>query len=274
MKKKEEARQFPKNQDHLEVYPEKKQVSAFPEKRFIKTNRTLAIIILINLACIIAGAGLFIYSTNHMKLNIEGKQGIHIYQIDPEEKTLKPVQKEKIKIPAKHLIIEQALYKYIKDRHEGILNQEIMKNKINNGYAVKLSENKIKETVTMNLTELSEKIQRQRFSRDIHIYNLHLLHGNIWTAVIETFDFPETDNLLPQCACSDNSVECLKCKNKHTIYKERRRIWIRVSLKGKKTIDNPFGIQIEGYHIGYLPNIQENTQWDLPSELTPVFGYH
>ena len=50
MKKQKPIVETPKDQDHLEVYPEKKQVSAFPERRYIKTNRFLAIIALINLA--------------------------------------------------------------------------------------------------------------------------------------------------------------------------------------------------------------------------------
>lgn len=267
--KEKRTTQLPKNQDHLEVYPEKKQVSAFPERRFIKTNRTLAITALINLACILAGTGLYIYSATRINVKITDKQNLHFYQMDTEAKILRQTQYRNTKIPAKYFIIEQALYNYIKDRHEVIFNREEMEKKISNGYAIKLSDSKLLDTLNRELQNLFANVFNRNINRDVHIYNLHQHHNNIWTAVIETFDFQQTDQLKPQCPCYDNSSKCLKCKNEQTIHKERRRVWIRVSLKGEKNEENPFGIRVDGYYMGYMPINPDSTDWDLPPELTP-----
>ena len=117
MKKQKNITQTPKDQDHLEAYPEKKQVSAFPERRFIKTNRFLVIVALINLACMLAGAGIFIYAAKRADVKVQNERGLMLYQLDREEKKLKQAEYKERKIPARQLIMEDYLIKYIKERH-------------------------------------------------------------------------------------------------------------------------------------------------------------
>ena len=95
--------------DHLEVYPERKQVSAFPERRFIKTNRMLSIVTLVNLACIIAGASLFAYTAQKVDVKVTVPSHVLLYQMDTEEKMLKPSEYMEIRTSSQRFILENYL---------------------------------------------------------------------------------------------------------------------------------------------------------------------
>ncbi len=280
---KKQTIQLPTDQDHLEAYPEKKQVSAFPERRFIKTNRMLTIFAIINLACILASAGIFSYLAKSVDISIQDPKRIYLFQINTEEKTLKPAEYHKIKEPALKFIVEKSLRDYIEVRHKGVNNMYIMNSKLLNDDSPKgdddekdiikdriimrLSNQKVAEVFEKEHHDLLNKIRNQNIVREVHIYNLHFLRNNLWTAVIETFDFPQEHSLCKNCM--DNSFECIQCKTKKRLHQERRRIWIQTSFTGKKTIYNPFGLKIDGYYMGYMPIENQTTEWDLPSELKP-----
>ena len=283
MKKQQQTIQPSQNQDHLEVYPEKKQVSAFPERRFIKTNRMLTILAIINLACILAGAGIFSYLAQSVDLRMQDSKKIYLFQINTEEKTLKPAEHHKIKEPALKFIVEKSLHDYIEVRHKGVNNLDIMNAKLLDDNSPKDDDDEkdiIKDRIVMRLSnqvvakqfetehyDLLNKIRTNGIEREVHIYNLHLLRNNLWTAIVETFDFPQEHSLCNNCM--DNSFECIQCKTKNRLHQERRRIWIQTSFTGKKSIYNPFGLQIDGYYIGYMPTTPSSTTWDLPPELKP-----
>ncbi|MBE6446044.1 MAG: hypothetical protein E7021_01370 [Alphaproteobacteria bacterium] len=288
-KQKQQTVQTPNNQDHLEVYPERKQVSAFPERRFIKTNRMLTILAIINLACILAGAGIFSYLAQSVDLRMQDSKKIYLFQINTEEKTLKPAEYHKIKEPALKFIVEQSLRDYIEVRHKGVNNLDIMNAKLLDDESQKDDDDEkdiVKDRIIARLSSpavfkqfekehyaLLNRITTNKIEREVHIYNLHLLRNNLWTAVVETFDFPQEHSLCNNCM--DNSFQCIQCKIKNRLHQERRRIWIQVSFnaplpKDKNEINlNPFRIQIEGYYQGYMPTTPSSTTWDLPPELKP-----
>lgn len=275
MRKPKQVVEPSKDQDHLEAYPEKKQVSAFPERRFIKMNRMLVIVALINLACILAGASLFIYTAKHVDIRVQNKNGLLIYQLDREAKRLKQAEYHERKISARMFIMENFLRQYITKYHSFNGTRQDENNLLSEKGLTLRAAPKIKDAVRKEMEKLQSETYRRGIVRDVHIYNLHLEHG-LWTAVIETFDFPRPDG-PPACDCMDNSKECLKCKYEKTILRQRKRIWIRASFMGSKYgyLDtennsknpNPFGIQIDGYYVGYMPKDAVTTLWDLPPEL-------
>jgi hypothetical protein len=225
MQKNKNPKTFSKESDHLEVYPERKQVSAFPERRFIKTNRMLVIIAIINLACILAGAACFAYISKKVDVRIQDSRRAYLYQINTEEKTLKPAEHLNVKEPAKKFILEKTLRDYIEVRHIGVFNMNKMEEKTKEDDPKKVEENEqaaIKDRIVRRLSSQSvyedfskendalfALIFNNNIERDVHIYNLHLLHGNIWTAIVETFDFYRDRTM---CRCNDNSSQCIQCK--------------------------------------------------------------
>lgn len=289
MKQKEQSIQSSPNQDHLEVYPEKKQVSAFPERRFIKTNRMLTILAIINLACILAGAGIFAYMAQSVDITMQDSKRIHLYQIDTEEQILKQSEYHKTKEPALKFVVEQSLRDYIEVRHKGVLNIEIMEAKllydgsqkdvddekdiIKDRIITRLSSPSVLEQFKKEHYALLNYTRNNRIEREVHIYNLRLLRNNLWTAVVETFDFPENHSMCNNCM--DNTPQCIQCKTKNRLAQQRRRIWIQVSFNAPLPEDkdeinlNPFRIQIEGYYQGYMLTEPKSNIWDLPPELKP-----
>lgn len=260
--------------DHLEVYPERKQVSAFPERRFIKTNRMLSIVTLVNLACIIAGASLFAYTAQKVDVKVTVPSHVLLYQMDTEEKMLKPSEYMEIRTSSQRFILENYLRRYITELHSVSNNvDDMLQRTSDKGFVATSSDPNANQVVQKIFTNSLRTVLNNGKIRDVHIYNLHPYHNNFWTAVIETFDFPNTGDLERVCNCFDNSTQCLTCKAQRNVGRERRRIWIRTSFRNKKTPenleDNPFGILISGYYIGYTPLVPKSLIWDLPPELKP-----
>lgn len=285
MRKKKSKPVFEKDMDHLEAYPERKQVSAFPERRFIKTNRMLVILTIINLACMLAGAGLFIYAAKRIDVRVVGKKGIFLYQMDTEEKMLKPTEFLTIAAPAKRFIMEDYLKTYIIERHSSVDdNTESSYKHTSTGLVLRSSFNKLKPQIEKEFSQIRQEVGMSK-RRDVHVYNLHPYRGNLWTAVVETFDFPKNID-EPICDCMDNSTTCLACKSQHNEKRRRYRVWIRAIFSERKedrwfrttnenddtyykkvSRDNPFGILVNGYYVGYLPFPETSKKWDLPPEL-------
>ena len=122
--------------------------------------------------------------------------------------------------------------------------------------------------------KLIDDIWQKRITRDVHIYSLYPVHGDLWSAYIETFDFPLDENLNKKCDCSDNSRECLNCKEKNTVLRQRKKILLRAGFFGEKTLQNPLGIVIYAYYPAYVPvpkkGEKKETFWDLPPALRPT----
>ena len=84
MKKNKPKKEPPRTQDVLGAYPEREQVDAFPERRYIKMTRFLTVITIINLSLLIALSGIYFYKTKHIDINIFMRNRSQMYTIDPE----------------------------------------------------------------------------------------------------------------------------------------------------------------------------------------------
>ena len=100
------------NQDVLGAYPEKEQVDAFPERRYVRLTRFLTIFTVINLAFVIAGSGFYFYMAQNKDITLNAKGWVHMYSIDPERKLLLPSEPFNAHVSAMQLMIEKALRQY------------------------------------------------------------------------------------------------------------------------------------------------------------------
>lgn len=264
------------NQDILETYPERKQVTAFPERRYIKLTRFLTIFTIINLAFIIAEAGFYFYMANNKDITLNAKGWVHMYSIDPERKLLLPSEPFQTRVSAMQLMIEKALRQYLEERYAFIWDTDAMTKRWGEkGYVARVSTPEVFNKFSQEVEQNWLPLQQSRLTRDVHIYSLYPLHGDMWSAYIETFDFPLDENLGKNCDCTDNSYECLKCKEKNMIPngRKRKKILLRVNFVGPKTLENPLGILVYAYYPAYVP-VPKNNQpsekfWDLPPALRP-----
>lgn len=279
------------NQDVLGAYPEKKQVDAFPERRYIRLTRFLSVFTFINLAMVIAWSGFYFYMSRHKDISISQKNWVHIYAIDPEKKLLLPSEFGRKNISSMQLMLEKALRQYLTERYEFIFDLDEMRKRWGEkGYVFRLSSSDIQPKFNEETKRSWNEIQQNRVNRDVHIYSLENIRGDLWRAYIETFDLPLDENLKKQCDCSDNSHKCISCKEQNMIPngRKRKKILLRANFKGRKNCtteaidnpskkeklcDNPLGVQVYAYYPAAIP-IQKNKSesekfWDLPPALRP-----
>ena len=263
------AKKETNNQDVLEAYPEKEQVDAFPERRYVRLVRFLTIFSVINLACVFACSGLYFYMARNKDITLNNMGWVHMYSIDPEKKQLLPSEPFQKGVSALQLVTEKTLRRYLEERYSYISDLDTMTKRWGeNGYVAHLSNQEVYNR------------QRNGKARDLHIYSLYPLHGDLWSAYIETFDFLLDENLEKACDCMDNSSECLSCKEENMVPGSRRRmkILLRINFSGPRICknedcDNPLGMVVYAYYPAYVP-VPKNKEkaekfWDLPPALRP-----
>ncbi|MGN0919347.1 MAG: hypothetical protein ACI4OR_01105 [Alphaproteobacteria bacterium] len=266
-----------KDRDILGAYPEKEQVDAFPERRYVRLTRFLTIFTIINLAMVIAWSGFYFYMAQHKDISVSQRNWVHIYTIDPERKLLLPSEFGQGSVPALQLMMEKALRQYITERYEYIWAADEMRKRWGkNGYVARLSGQEVLPKFNAEAGASWNEIQQKRVTRDVHIYSLYPLRGDLWSAYIETFDLPLDENLEKKCDCSDNSHECIACKEQNMVSKGRRRkkILLRANFNGIKNLDNPLGVMVYAYYPAVVPIPKEGADsekfWNLPPALRPA----
>ena len=285
MKQDNQKKELPKDQDGLEAYPTKKQVDSFPERRYIKMTRFLTIFTIVNLAMLMASAGIYFYMAKHKDISISRGGRIHLYSIDPEKKLLLPAEPGNRRISSMQLIVEKSLRRYLEERYSSIASMEDMQRRWGErDYVAYMSTEEVFLKFVEERDRAWNEIWRNRVTRDVHIYSLEYVHSDLWEAYIETFDLPFEDDLKKKCDCTDNSKECLACKEENMIPdgRKRKKIWLRINFAGQKGVivgrdgkvsyDNPFGLLIYAYYSADIPisSSGDNKKlWDLPPALMP-----
>ena len=259
-----------KLKDQLEAYPLRLDVAALPDRRFFKMTRTLTIMVALAGALLIVLATFLNYQINHLDISVRKGSTWQFFQINPEENRLQPMQSSKMGFSSLQFAVEQQLTKYLTLRNSTVWDTDTMNRNFGNlGLITQMTNPTISPIFDRESKSLLARTRSEGLIRDVHIYDLRLLGGNLWMAIIETFDLPITDDLTSECLCSDNSPACLSCKTKKAKYHERRKIWIRTSYQRPKTLENPLGVSVDKYISTILPIHPEETYWGLPSALRP-----
>jgi len=265
---------FQKNQtnspDRLGAYPERMQVRALPERRFLKTSRLLAVGTIINIVVLFMLGTIYLYLIDHADISITGQQKAHLYSIDYEKKKLMPSEYYTSDVSNLYLIHEANLRDYINQRHTIVLDDKVMVSRWNErSWLSRASSDNVWSVLSEAFNYELGSARALGFVRDVHIYSLNNVYSNLWEGIIETFDMPIPDAFNPLCQCSDNSAECIECKTLYSKNHRRYRVFIRTSLNGPKTLVNPYGFLVEGYYLQHMPTIPSDPVWDLPRVLRP-----
>lgn len=123
---------FPEEQaspDVLGRYPEHMQVKALPERRYVKTSRILAVLILINLGFLMAFGGIYMYLAERIDVSIASRRAVNLFYIDTEQKRLRPAEHTQRGVYAMQLMAESLLRQYIQDRHAITWDNTVMAQK-------------------------------------------------------------------------------------------------------------------------------------------------
>lgn len=257
--------------DVLEVYPEHMQVKALPERRYLKTARLLAIIILINIAFLILIAGLYTYIADRVDVSIANRKAVNLFTIDSSRKVIIPAEYANKRISATELISESLIRDYINNRHSVVWDNSVMQRRWDIGGPVALFSNykNVYSQFRVEADSIFNDSRTNGFVRDVHLYELKRVHTNLWEGLFDTFDMPVPDSFNPICNCSDNSKKCLDCKIANSSRHMRFRVFIRTNFNNVKNLENPLGFMIYSYNTLYIPIHENETYWGIPSALKP-----
>ncbi|MBR6412662.1 MAG: hypothetical protein IKS41_05850 [Alphaproteobacteria bacterium] len=261
-------KEVPTNQDALGAYPLRMQISAIPERRYLRTARLLAVITFLNLGVLMVLAGVFSWRAvrQNIKLVRFGQQ--QLYMMDPEYKVIQSAETSVSKHYAEEFLMEQGVQDYIKSRYnvylDGAKQQQSWKYVIMYSNKEKLTEFEEREKFV-----LTESARRKRVNHEVHIYSIRLTPGNLWEALVDVFEMKPRDPYNPVCDCYDNSRECLKCKEELNVGRSRYRMFVRASFGGNTSLNNPTGFLVENIYV--IPQIVHPDEqfWNIPSILKP-----
>jgi hypothetical protein len=261
----------PIDQDHLEAYPERMQISAIPERRYLRTARLLAILTFINIGVLIALAGVFSYYALRIDISVANRRAVNLYAIDPEHKVIKAAEYGTKVVPAMQLMMEKAVREFIIARNSYRLDpQEHNKNWGPGGkVAMYLHPEMYKSFIQEHSFGIANDAQKKKVNKEVHIYSLQQTPAGLWEGLIDVFDMPPYDPFNPLCQCMDNSQECLTCKEKHMKGKARYKVYVDSGFNGFPSLMNPLGVMVDGFYI--MPKIIHPNEkyWDIPAILKP-----
>ena len=268
---KTKEKQIPENQDALGAYPLRIQISAIPERRYLRTARILAIFTFLNLAVLMVLAGLFAYYAVRQDVVVANPRVINLYAMDPEHKVIKPGEYFGIAYPAMGLVMEQGVRNYIKSRYSYNLDPE--KQQKNWGPTSPMTLYTDSETLKKfsqnEAFTWSSRSQKKGANREVHIYSLEQTSTGLWEGLIDVFYMKPRDPYNPVCDCDEDTRECIKCKEENNVGRERYRVYVRSGFFAAPHRLNPTGIAVAGIHL--TPQIvHPNDQfWNIPPILKP-----
>lgn len=256
--------------DELEAYPLRLNVSALPERVFFKMTRTLTVAVVLFSALLIIFATFLNYQITHLDVSIKKGSTWQIFSIDPLNKQLKANESASIIVDPMLLVTEARLREYLIVRNSTVWAIDTMiYNLGNEGVVAQLSAPQLFSDFQQQARIIQEETRGKSLIRDAHIFDLKVVHSNLWQAIIETYDLPITDDLVSECNCADNSKQCIDCKISKAVNRERTKIFIRTSFKRPKSKSNPLGISVDSYTPLIMPIHEKEPYWDLPPDLRP-----
>ena len=272
----------PVHKDILEAYPARMHVEALPDRRFFRMTRTLTIINSLSVCLLIALCCFFYYAMDNQDVDIRYASGQNaLYRLNRENKTLNRIGLTTGNYSPVQLMAEDALQNFIQLRHSVVQDKDEMDYRLSpappsdrpTSLLRLLSSDAMFGSIVQQQNEVRQMLKREGCVRDVHIYELKHIYGNLWTATVDLFDIPLDSNLEPYCSCQDNSKKCLDCKMEYAKEKgfnnrsrhQRLKIWARIGRLHRPSYENPFGFSINSYIAQYIPVHEGSDYWGLPA---------
>ncbi len=268
MKKKINKEISVETEDVLGAYPERMQITAIPERRYLKTSRLLAITTFINLGVLIALSGIFVYFVARLDVVVANRRVVNMYAMDPERQVILASEYNTRTVSSMQLMMEQAVRDYIINRHTVVWDPNEQNYLWSGAGAVaKYSNKDLYQSFMREAQLLFNDSRARRIVKDVHLYSLKLTSTNIWEGIFDVFDMPVPDIFNPICSCSDNTPDCISCKEQHSKGRQRFKVYVRSNFSAPKSLLNPLGIRVLNYDQLYVPIDPKEKFWGVPSIL-------
>ena len=263
---------IPDNQDALGAYPIRMQISAIPERRYLRTARLLTILSFVNMGIMMILAGVFAYNAVRLDVSIASPNAVHLYAIDPQNKVLQAAEYDEIAVPAMTLAVEKAFRNYIMDYFSVDLDPQ---KQVQHWGPTSTIEHYTNPKMLKDFKEktgpyLLNYARKRGLNQEAHIYSIRETPGGAWEALLDIFEMKPRNPFDPICNCDDNSRECLNCKKEHNQGHRRYRVFLRgLPLYQEANIHNPLGIMIDIVSVLPQPIHPNENYWGIPPVLRP-----
>ena len=252
--------------DALEAYPERLHVSALPERRFLKTSRVLVILALLSIALNFALGFVYMKMASSVHAIIKSPDGqiTRLYQLDPYQKEIKPVDQARAYIPFWQLITESLIMEYLNLRFSVIPNMEEMRHRWSANEKLALYGLEIFGSTSAEREITLSNLQKGRI-QDIFVYSIKPVSGNLYVVIYDLFSLPRPTNALSPCPCLEKNQECLQCLRQNALQVLRIKAFVRASYDAKITtrnnlLKNPYRFNVYEF-ITYPQAIREGDLW-------------
>ncbi len=252
--------------DALEAYPERLHVSALPERRFLKTSRVLVILALLSIALNFALGFVYMKMASSVHAIIKSPDGqiTRLYQLDPYQKEIKPVDQARAYIPFWQLITESLIMEYMNLRFTVIPNMEEMRYRWSANEKLALYGVEIFNATSAEREITLSNLQKGRI-QDVFVYSIKHISDNLYVVVYDLFSLKRPLNAMSPCPCLEKDKECLQCLRENALQVLRIKAFVRASFDAKmRTRDhflkNPYRFNIYEF-ITYPQTIREGDLW-------------
>ena len=249
--------------DQLGYYPEKVEVKAFPERRFLWTSRFLVI-----LSCISICLNMILGSTLIVMLPAK-KIKIYPMQLDYNLNRVKRMYRDETTVFAGDLVTESLLAQYITERYtiENGLDKELFLDKLKmrhgeRGFVSMASDDGVRKIFETTEKSYDEYLQQNGISRHVKILQIYPVSLDFWQVRFQTINVP------PAEMSAEEFMEIMKVNiNKKTnpLKKGENLVnnWIatiRMNFSFSKYenkdlgLKNPFGLTVVSYDLSYMGN--------------------
>lgn len=256
----------PNNQDELGAYPLRMQISAIPERRYLRTVRLLAVLSFINLGVLIALACGYVYLAARQDIAV--RTGWDMYTMDPMRKVIRRAEPPARTVSGMELMMEKAVRDYITARNSAAVDSIQQRNLINATTKYLASDDDFKAYNKEN-SVLQGQTRGRGLDRRVYIYYANRTPSGLWEVLFDVFDMPPLDPFNPICNCHDAGRACLECQLKNNRGHHRFKGYVQTVLGGAPNAENPLGIKMIDYAL--IPRLIHPNEgyWDTPSILKP-----
>lgn len=242
--------------DELGYYPEKVEVRAFPERRYLWTSRFFVVI-----SCLSLCLSMLLGATLCIMLPMK-KIGVMPLQVDYDLHQVTVMPPSESRVYAGDLVTESLMADYITKRYTIGDNFDELSHRFGEKEFIHLaSDDAVYRDFEQNERPYFEVLQKKGVRRKVEIVRIYSVSFNFWQARFKTID------TAPEMPVED-FMQLMGVNIKNAIKKPQQgdplvTNWIatiRMTFDGAKYdnkdlgLINPFGITIVSYDISYMGN--------------------
>ena len=251
--------------DHLEAYPERLHVKALPERRYLKTSRTLVVLALLCLSLNFALGLWFVHNATRVSTVIQRPNGqAHLYTLDRFQRKVRVVEGARGWIGMENLVLQNLIDEYLTLRYTIVSNEEEMIRRWGNNSKLFLYGKKLYEEFP---SERSGGIflLRQGYIQEIYIYSIQHVYSDLYRVYFDLFRLPYKKGEVADCNCLNKTKECLTCLRENASSIRRYMAYMRVYFDANMTtrndiIKNPFRFNVSTFTL-YPQEIRKDDPW-------------